>query len=85
MRFRSPVFARRPCRLDELLVGVLVLSVCVASYGVVMAQNGTEQSAVPALYRGFAALCAVAKNENRYVREWVDYHKCFGADCRGCS
>ncbi|GFR44512.1 hypothetical protein Agub_g5777 [Astrephomene gubernaculifera] len=27
---------------------------------------------------GYSALCAVGRNENRYVREWVDYHKCLG-------
>jgi hypothetical protein len=31
---------------------------------------------------GYSALCAVGRNENRYVREWVEYHKCLGA-CGG--
>ncbi len=31
---------------------------------------------------GYSALCVVGKNENRYVREWVEYHKCLG-ECVG--
>ncbi|EFJ50032.1 hypothetical protein VOLCADRAFT_117046, partial [Volvox carteri f. nagariensis] len=27
---------------------------------------------------GYSALCVVGRNENRYIREWVDYHKCLG-------
>lgn len=30
---------------------------------------------------GYSALCVVGKDENLYVREWVEYHKCLG----GCS
>lgn len=40
----------------------------------------------------YSALCVVAKDENRYIAEWVQYHKCLGecvaaqlanASCRG--
>lgn len=27
---------------------------------------------------GYAALCVVCKNENSYIREWLNYHKCLG-------
>ncbi|GLC69842.1 hypothetical protein PLESTF_000886500 [Pleodorina starrii] len=27
---------------------------------------------------GYSALCVVGRNENRYIREWVEYHKCLG-------
>lgn len=26
----------------------------------------------------YSALCVVAKDENRYIAEWVQYHKCLG-------
>jgi|LauGreDrversion2_2_1035103.scaffolds.fasta_scaffold82222_2 hypothetical protein len=26
----------------------------------------------------YSAICAVVKNENRYIREWVLYHLCLG-------
>ena len=26
----------------------------------------------------YSALCVVGKNENRYIREWVEYQKCLG-------
>ncbi|KAG2495430.1 hypothetical protein HYH03_006377 [Edaphochlamys debaryana] len=28
--------------------------------------------------KDYSALCVVGRNENRYVKEWVDYHKCLG-------
>ncbi|PNW77659.1 hypothetical protein CHLRE_10g446050v5 [Chlamydomonas reinhardtii] len=65
----------------NLLLSAVLLSVYATSADV--AHTGTDQSAQAtqvssSVYRGFAALCAVAKNENRYVREWVDHHKCLG-------
>lgn len=72
----------------NLLLSAVLLSVYATSADV--AHTGTDQSAQAtqvssSVYRGFAALCAVAKNENRYVREWVDHHKCLGACCKGRS
>ena len=32
-------------------------------------------------YLTYSALCAIAKNENRYVLEWAHYHKCIGMVC----
>ena len=26
-------------------------------------------------------LCAIAKNEERYLKDWVDYHRNKGFDC----
>ncbi len=26
----------------------------------------------------YSAICVVAKNENRYLREWLEYHRCLG-------
>lgn len=26
----------------------------------------------------YSALCVIAKNENRYLREWLQYHRCLG-------
>jgi hypothetical protein len=34
--------------------------------------------AATSLRQTYSALCAVAKDENRYVNEWVKYHKCLG-------
>ena len=28
--------------------------------------------------RYYSALCAVGNNENIFVREWVEHHKCLG-------
>lgn len=36
------------------------------------------RTAAGAAKDGYSALCVVGKNENRYVREWVEYHKCLG-------
>lgn len=32
----------------------------------------------------YSALCVIAKNENRYLREWLHYHQCLGR-YRQCS
>ena len=29
-------------------------------------------------YKSYLAICAVGRNENAYVKEWVDYHLCLG-------
>lgn len=55
---------RRAAVLEALLTGLFIF--CKAIYGSAEAAGG------------YAAICAVAKNENRYVREWVEYHKCLG-------
>lgn len=26
----------------------------------------------------YTALCVIGRDENRYVKEWVDYYKCLG-------
>jgi hypothetical protein len=26
----------------------------------------------------YSAICVVAKNENRYIAEWIEYHRCLG-------
>ena len=31
----------------------------------------------------YSALCAVARDENRYIREWVEYHRCMGEVLHG--
>ena len=28
----------------------------------------------------YSAICAVAKDENRYIREWAEYHLCLGEE-----
>jgi hypothetical protein len=28
----------------------------------------------------YSAICVVARNENRYISEWVQYHKCLGRE-----
>ena len=35
----------------------------------------------PKLHEAYSAICAVAKNENRYIHEWVKYHRCLGEQC----
>lgn len=30
--------------------------------------------AAPSDYLGYSAICVVAKDENRYIREWLEYH-----------
>lgn len=32
--------------------------------------------------KGYSALCAVGKNENVYVSEWINYHLCLGQSSR---
>ncbi len=61
-RRRSDSEAARHC----LCIAVLTLMLAARSSGVKGQQHG------------YSAVCAVAKNENRYVREWLTYHKCIG-------
>lgn len=39
----------------------------------------TAAAAVSSTPDNYSALCVVAKNENFYLREWVEYHQCLGA------
>ncbi len=55
-----------------LLVALLGLSRVWACSAQQVAETG--QTAVTQ----YSAICVVAKNENRYIREWVEYHKCLG-------
>ncbi|PNW77661.1 hypothetical protein CHLRE_10g446150v5 [Chlamydomonas reinhardtii] len=52
-------------------MGILSLLVCPAAVAAAAASGSGSDA-------GYSALCAVGRNENRYVREWVDYHKCLG-------
>lgn len=51
-------------------LGVTLVAALLLAYGLTAAA-----SAKPG---GYSALCVVGKDENLYVREWVDYHKCLG-------
>lgn len=37
----------------------------------------SSSSAIPAT-QPYSALCVIAKDENRYIEEWVQYHRCLG-------
>ena len=30
--------------------------------------------------KSFSAICAVGRNENKYLREWAEHHLCLGKD-----
>lgn len=93
--------ARAPLHLCPLCHGaptrwaaVLLLLLLLAD-GLVQAAP-SPAAAANSTYVGYAAICVVGKNENRYIREWVDYHKCLGGlhrpntttptrACVGCS
>ena len=51
---------------------VVFLAICSQCQYLVLSLPTVEQTWV------YSALCAVAKNENRYVSEWVKYHRCLG-------
>jgi hypothetical protein len=39
---------------------------------------GAAQAAPKINEPQYSALCVVAKNENKYLREWLEYHRCLG-------
>mmetsp|Transcript_25777 Transcript_25777/g.56161 ORF Transcript_25777/g.56161 Transcript_25777/m.56161 type:complete len:401 (+) Transcript_25777:202-1404(+) len=51
---------------------LLLLSSCITPMQLVSAGY------VPRPRSSYTAICVVAKNENRYIREWVLYHTCLG-------
>lgn len=64
--------------LAVMAMGILSLLVCPAAVAAAAASGSGSDA-------GYSALCAVGRNENRYVREWVDYHKCLGESSRVLS
>ncbi|KAG2449567.1 hypothetical protein HYH02_005100 [Chlamydomonas schloesseri] len=56
--------------ISLLICSSQCLSVTAASAAAGASSRGGEGN--------YSALCAVGRNENRYVKEWVDYHKCLG-------
>ena len=58
-------------RLVPLLLLVLLLDGATALVG--------SSSSKPATIKDYSAICVIAKDENRYLREWAEYHRCLGA------
>ncbi|GIL78015.1 hypothetical protein Vretimale_7349 [Volvox reticuliferus] len=66
--------------LPEATAGTLLPSSSAAD-GIVGTQgvlsNGSDTAAAIGS-DGYSALCVVGRNENPYIREWVEYHRCLG-------
>ena len=56
--------------MDDALQILLLVQVSVGS---------TSSDSNPKQESGYSALCVVGKDENQYIPEWLDYHKCIGA------
>jgi|LauGreStaDraftv2_3_1035109.scaffolds.fasta_scaffold20949_3 hypothetical protein len=71
---------------SPLLVAYLSIQL-LQIYSVTGSGRGVISEEPQKLTYSYSALCAIAKNENRYVLEWASYHKCIGmpivaAGCR---
>lgn len=45
------------------------------------AEDNTTTAQTGAQTKAYSALCVVARDENRYIREWALYHLCLGGGC----
>lgn len=54
---------------------MLVLHMALLASSVVAAVGAAQSIANTSSY---SAICVIAKDEQRYVREWVDHHLCLG-------
>lgn len=68
----QPAKQSHPATLDraQLARSLLLLLLAAALTPVVHGQSASQHT--------YSAICVVAKDENRYLAEWVQYHKCLG-------
>jgi hypothetical protein len=68
--------ARRPPPLLLVLLAALLAPPCAPM------QPASRQVVHPGYPQGYSALCVVARDENIYVKEFVQYHRCLGGCVR---
>lgn len=60
-------------------MGLVILAISLMLFHEVFSKKASVMgNRLTGTHEGYSAICAVAKNENRYIREWALYHICLG-------